>query len=180
MEVTWPAYCADAYRFLERLTIENPSLTFSRPIHSSPPNRCIIIDREKEVTLSVPVAGGAALLKREHNLNSIYVSNHGDWRRVHNGAFTTAYSRTPFFMHYRYILDEAWALESPSLGELNRFICNAVEKALHFETIAHSLVSLPIDPRFSDAPPLHITMLDPLFRYGPEAIFRLRAALSSK
>lgn len=48
-------------------------------------------------TLTVPVSGGAGVLKR-HGADPP-LSEHGKWRREHLGAWNAAYGRTPYYIH---------------------------------------------------------------------------------
>ena len=52
------------------------------------------------LTLSVPISGGASVIKRGHP--EVWGgSMHGRWPAVHLGALEAAYSATPFFPHLR-------------------------------------------------------------------------------
>lgn len=50
------------------------------------------------LVLSVPVAGGASILKRR-NCEDALLSDHGRWQDVHLGALRAAYGKTPYFPH---------------------------------------------------------------------------------
>ncbi len=123
-------------------------------------NRALI---GRGVLLTVPVEGGSRSLKRlEHacggraeaqaDLRSPRISLHGDWPRVHLGALEAVYGRAPFFAHYFPAVSGIIAGPPESLFGLNAAI--DAERLL-----AQS------DPALS--------MLDALFRLGPEAIFLL-------
>lgn len=75
-----------------------------------PTTQCIIPRREMmrtviagadgaTVRLSVPVVGGAGMLKHG-DPKRWTVSDHGRWQAMHLGALDAAYSRTPYYQHY--------------------------------------------------------------------------------
>lgn len=60
--------------------------------------RFSILDHQgREVTLSVPVAGGAKALKSAKS--DPMISHHGRWWPVMEGTINAAYGNTPFFPH---------------------------------------------------------------------------------
>ncbi|MBD5208214.1 MAG: WbqC family protein [Bacteroidales bacterium] len=130
--------------------------------------------------LSVPVAGGASALKRGGDLQ---ISQHGRWQDVHLGALRAVYGRTPWFIHLFPEIERIYNCFSEGrmadfTGELHKLVlhwigdeatlnaamemhCNQPER---FEAIASEL-SKGIDPELS--------VLDALFRLGPDVIFLL-------
>lgn len=52
-----------------------------------------------DVTLSVPVEGGASALKRRGLRSDTMLSGHGRWQQVHLGAWRAAYGKSPYFIH---------------------------------------------------------------------------------
>ena len=62
--------------------------------------RCRIADVEdKEMLLSMAVEGGARKLKNRENIETLRLSDHGNWRHVHLKAMEACYGRKPFFIH---------------------------------------------------------------------------------
>lgn len=79
-----------------------------------------------EMRLSVPVTGGASVLKR-HTAEPV-LSEHGKWRREHLGAWNAAYGRTPFFIH---LMPQIAAVYNHSEGiTLERFNSELLQVAL--------------------------------------------------
>jgi hypothetical protein len=71
-------------------------------------NRCIIATANGPQSLTVPVSHNDELrIKGEkHALHSSFIkdirlSDHGDWRRLHWNALTSAYGESPFFDYYQ-------------------------------------------------------------------------------
>lgn len=74
--------------------------------------------RLDNLTLTVPVEGGASVLKRR-DANPI-LSEHGKWRREHLGAFDALYHRTPFYEHLMPEIEEVYvSSEGLTLEEFN-------------------------------------------------------------
>ena len=130
--------------------------------------------------LSVPVAGGASALKHGGNLR---ISQHGRWQDVHLGALRAAYGRTPWFIQLYPEIDRIYsdcsegnmadftaALHSVVLRWIGNEATLRAAREMHrnensrFEAIASEL-SKGIDPDLS--------ILDALFRLGPDVIFLL-------
>ena len=62
-------------------------------------NRCIIATANGVQTLTVPVERCS---KYENSrIKDIRISDHGDWRRQHWNALTSAYGESPFFDYYQ-------------------------------------------------------------------------------
>lgn len=69
-------------------------------------------------TLTVPVCGGAGVLKRRGA--DPVLSEHGKWRREHLGAWNAAYGRTPFYIHLMPQIEAVYARsEGMTLEEFN-------------------------------------------------------------
>lgn len=128
--------------------------------------------------LSVPVAGGAPVLK--HAGVNPFLSEHGKWRREHIGAWNAIYGRTPYFEHI-FPGMEAIYRESEqrrmTLGEFNACFCRYVSRFLGLDCIQSEECAglLPegvirearekVTPSFS--------IFDALFRFGKETLFAL-------
>ena len=50
------------------------------------------------MVLSVPVSGGASILKRR-DCSEVMISDHGRWQEVHLGALKAVFGKTPYFQH---------------------------------------------------------------------------------
>ena len=82
-------------------------------------SRTLITGPQGPVRLTVPVDGGAGVLKRMGGgdgmlLPSPLLSDHGKWRREHLGAWNAAYGRTPYFPH---LFPELESVYNSSEGE---------------------------------------------------------------
>lgn len=161
------------------------------PLKRKELTRCLIAGTPYPLTLSVPVEGGNRRLRDfegrmldEIDVDGIALSEHGNWRHVHIGAFEAAYRTTPFYLHYRDRLLDAIA-SAKTLGELLRGTTEAVFAAVSYDDVAELNRSLQEDPqhygvlcrercrRINPA----LTVFDAIFRLGPEAIFPLAATL---
>ena len=135
------------------------------------------------LTLSVPIEGGASVVKRGHP-EEWCVSMHGRWPAVHIGALSAAYSATTFYPHLMpEIRREIEATkEGRPFGHLTGALHRAVSGWLRVDEL------LPGLRRFINEEPqrlrtlcdeksrgLHtdLSFLDVIFRKGPEAIFVL-------
>lgn len=133
------------------------------------------------MVLTVPVAGGAAAVKRLKP-SELEVSDHGDWTRIHLGAIEAAYGREPYFQH---LFPEIAAIITDYPQQLARLNVLLMERMMDFigyraniaeirrlresnpercAAIARRLEA-KVDPRYS--------FIEPLFRLGPDAIFLL-------
>lgn len=165
--------------------------------------RCRILSAGREITLSVPLVGGSHLLSQNSKFKienskfeDILLSDHGDWQRRHISALTTAYSRTPFFDHYApslfsIIENSTFKIQNSTLtlGSFLRALDARILSFLpfspsphlptspspHLPTSSPTFLALCHERRGELRPGLSI--LDLLFRFGPEAIFPLCGAL---
>lgn len=155
--------------------------------------RCRILSAGRELTLSVPLVGGSHALTHsksapnplkgasfniQNSKFDIPLSDHGDWRRRHVAALTTAYQRTPFFDHYSPALFELISgSEGATLGSLleaaDELILSWLPQAPETEDEAFLAVSRERRGESREG----LSIVDLLFRKGPEAIFSLRGAL---
>lgn len=51
------------------------------------------------ITLSIPIVGGGRQLRSFSNVESVILSEHGNWQKNHLGAIETEFGRYPFFSH---------------------------------------------------------------------------------
>lgn len=56
-------------------------------------------DHGSMLTLSVAVEGGGRQLRSFNKINKVYLSDHGDWRKVHLGGLEAVLGAKPFFSH---------------------------------------------------------------------------------
>lgn len=134
--------------------------------------------------LSVPLVGGASALKRAGS-SRLIVSGHGNWSHVHMSAFSTAYSRTPFWIHYHPALLRIY--DSPQdkpLDLLCAGIHDFVRSVLFPDSLIESLRVRIADPDIRDllaktaaeraaGTDMTLSVIDLMMRFGPEAIFVL-------
>lgn len=123
--------------------------------------------------LSVPVAGGSAVLKKAHA--DPLLADHGKWRREHLGAWAAAYGRTPYFIHLMPRIESIYARsEGMRLEEFNSLLLAEALTWLDFAAVAPRRCSLAgvigemrgrVDPRLS--------VFDLIFRYGRDAVYAL-------
>lgn len=155
-------------------------------------NKCLIATLTAPRRLTIPVSGGSAMLKRRPLPKDVTISNHGDWQRVHWGAITTAYHRTPFFCHYAHLFEPVYAMKNPTLQGFCTAYHNAVLMALKADELLPFLPRLfdkdfqanrMVIPDYRQIHPTHeagLSILDALFNLGPETIIMLCRALQSR
>lgn len=133
------------------------------------------------MVLTVPVKGGASAVKKMHP-ESLEISDHGDWTRIHLGAIEAAYGREPYFLH---LFPEIAAIitgHPQFLMQMNRLLEKALMDFLNFdETFAEirqlreshpdrcSSIATRLESKIN---PSH-SLIEPLFRLGPDTIFLL-------
>lgn len=120
------------------------------------------------ITLTIPVEGGAAVLKRRDA--SPLLSGHGKWRREHIGAFNAIYGRTPYFEHLmpqiRKVYDESQGIS------LEQFNSKLLQVALHWLDIG---ACIEIKPHLQDVVKEtkariddNLSIFDAIFRLGKQ------------
>lgn len=122
-------------------------------------------------TVTVPVEGGASLLKR--NGAEPILSEHGKWRREHIGAWHATYSRTPFFIHLMPEIEQVYdSSQGITLEEFNSRLLDVALGWLDFSALGHDAVDLnPFRVEFSRKIRGGLSIFDLLFRIGPDALF---------
>jgi len=146
---------------------------------ASDSNHCTIAGG---VRLTIPILGGRKALLRTGEAT---ISEHGRWRHIHIGALRAAYGRSPFYHYYgpeieKIILDEN-IHDLRALNEsLHRYIYSKIgpltapaaklrrENPKMYREL-HSEKSNGTDPSLS--------IIDTLFRLGPDTIFVLLTPL---
>lgn len=136
----------------------------------------------ENITLSVPIEGGNSLLKQKNlRLNSINISQHGDWQHQHLGAWQAIYGKSPYFPHIYPLLEDVYThLSYGSLVEFNSAIFKIVIDFLELDAIQDSVERL-YTKNSNLLKELHtetlvkcdeqLTVLDPLFKLGKDAVY---------
>lgn len=124
--------------------------------------------------LTVPVAGGAGVLKRR-DADPI-LSEHGKWRREHLGAWQAAYGRTAYYIHLMPEIAGIYAgSEGMRLEEFNRRLLETALRWLDFKALAKGdgeLLGCLRREREKDLKK-GLSIFDLLFRLGREAVFAI-------
>lgn len=133
------------------------------------------------MVLTVPVVGGSSAVKRLKP-ESLEISGHGDWTRIHLGAIEAAYGKEPYFEHFFPEIASLIGHYPQHLATLNVLL---MEKMMDFvghkdgiEEIKRLRISNPgrcydITRRLETKINLSHSFIEPLFRLGPDAIFLL-------
>ncbi|MDE7345248.1 MAG: WbqC family protein [Muribaculaceae bacterium] len=133
------------------------------------------------MVLTVPVVGGSSSVKRL-KANQLEVSGHGDWPRIHLGAIEAAYGREPYFQHLFPEIAAVIADFPQHLAMLNVLL---MEKMMEFIGYADSIKEIrdlrkvkrerceAIARRLESKIDTRHSLIEPLFRLGPDAIFLL-------
>lgn len=178
-------YCASVCRV--RASIAGVCL----PLERKELTRCRISGALSPLTLSVPVEGGNRSLRQfdgrdmaDMDCRGIVLSEHGNWRHVHTGAFEAAYRSTPFYPHYRDALLHSIAT-ARTLDELLQGTTNVIRAAVRQADVSFLMEKIRENPvRYRvlceerrAGVNASLSVFDLLFRLGPEAIFALVPAL---
>lgn len=100
----------------------------------------------KGMVLSVPLAGGASILKKRDCRPVL--SDHGKWRKEHLGAFSAIYGRTPYYDHLIPEIEEVYA----------------ASQEMELETFNSGLLDVALRWLDADDPPLLIDEKSPLLQ----------------
>lgn len=146
--------------------------------------RCVVRTATGEpAVLSVPLVGGARPLRRADG-PAPRVAEYGGWRRVHWGTLSAAYGRAPYFDYLAPLLEQIYSHSWEYLADLNGAIHDVALAALRFREsvapIAEARCAGALPPRWRETAAQidpDLSILDALFRLGPEAILGLAAAL---
>ncbi|MDE7419372.1 MAG: WbqC family protein [Muribaculaceae bacterium] len=154
----------------------------SRSLKTRDYTRTLIESNSPEgMVLTVPIVGGSSAAKRLKP-ESLEISGHGDWTRIHLGAIEAAYGKEPYFVHLFPGIATAIEHYPQNLATLNVLLMEKMMDFLSYrdaiEEIKRLRASNPI--RCSDIAkrfetkinPAH-SFLEPLFRLGPDSIFLL-------
>ena len=161
-------------------------------------NRCLIATTQGVQALTVPVVHGS-----DNHIQSIGISDHGNWRHLHWQALQSAYGDSPFFEYYEddlrpFFVERNWE----RLIDYNDAICKKMCELLDIQsaveisnlkpqnsnlkdfrtaiTPKHPLPDADFEPRpyYQVYKQKHgflpnLSILDLLFNMGPESIFYL-------
>ncbi|MCM1369203.1 MAG: WbqC family protein [Candidatus Amulumruptor caecigallinarius] len=138
--------------------------------------RTLIGGRAGDITLSIPVEGGASVLKRANADPAL--SNHGKWRREHLGAWNAAYARTPFFVHLMPELEQVYANPSlHTLEEFNRELLNVALRWVIIDTNSNNCRDLIVPAAIREERRKRIrndhSVFETIFMLGKEAALAL-------
>lgn len=181
-------YCSSARRLTEEVACVIGE-GVRTPLNPKELTRCVIRGAAGELSLSVPVEGGNRILRPLYrdgltvspmSLDDVRLSEHGNWRHLHVSALRTAYSATPFFLHYSPEIISAIE-ESESLGELLRGVMSPFDEIFSEDNISQLTTLSATSPERTlqlcnerrKELAWHLSSLDILFRKGPETIFAL-------
>lgn len=142
------------------------------------PNRTLLAGGTR---LTVPVEGGVRRLrglKEGDAMPDMRVSDHGRWPHVHLGAIETLYSSAPYFDHYFPGVERLLRRAPESFAELCAGSTRLLLEGVDAEKLLPAL-SCPSEAVREESERLRkevddrLSFLDPLFRFGPQAIFLL-------
>lgn len=136
------------------------------------------------VTLRIPVEGGGKQLKhRSANPDQIFLSNHGKWRHEHLAAMSAVYGKAPYYGYLFPLIKEVYGeSEGITLGEFNRKLNAVMDRVLNIDRAKDSLLKMQeeyperlaaISQRIKGKMDYSISIIDAVFRLGPEAVFGL-------
>lgn len=138
---------------------------------------------QSPLTLSVPIAGGGSVLKRGE-VKNWRVSMHGRWQDVHFGALEVAYSHTPYYPYLSQDLESVikGSYENMPFTELTTRLHGIIIGILDTEEVLKELRrgQALSSERFrqlivekSDGLHTDLSILDVIFKKGPEGVFAL-------
>lgn len=131
------------------------------------------------MVLSVPVQGGASVVKRLPP-EKWEISGHGDWTRIHLGALEAAYGREPFFAHCFPAVAATLEAYPPLLRDLNTRLLDVLLDSVCARDVAGELRGFRalhprrfenIRRRLESKIDLSHSIVEPFFRLGPDAVF---------
>lgn len=144
--------------------------------------RCIIAAPDGgDLTLSVPVAGGAHALRSRDAIHAEHLlSDHGKWRSEHLGAWQASYGRTPYFIHIFPEIETAYQRSQTQGYTLSMLADDMHSIVLRWieETRDVQLTPAAAQRCAELATKLNtdLSIFDALFRFGKETGLALRAA----
>ena len=139
--------------------------------------RIRILSAGREVVLTIPVEGGAKALKRRDSDPGI--SGHGKWRREHLGAFETAYSKTPYFIHLMPQIEQVYRLpDGTPLSLFRQALARVANSWLEIEDRREERGdgdnhALRYGEEVATKINLNLSIFDAIFRYGRDTALAL-------
>ncbi len=133
------------------------------------------------MVLTVPVVGGSSAAKRLKP-SQLEISAHGDWTRIHLGAIEAAYGREPYFQHFFPTIEEIIAHYPKMLAEMNHQLLANILASINYDNNINDLESMKmskpdrysdIRSRISRKVDFRHSIIEPLFRLGPDTLFLL-------
>ncbi len=123
--------------------------------------------------LTVPVEGGASVLKRRGA--DPVLSEHGKWRREHLGAWNAAYGRTPFFPYLMPQIEEVYRRsEGMTLGEFTAALLDVAVSWIEPEVLrADGEMIQAVRTETDVKVDRSLSIFDAIFRLGKESAFAL-------
>ena len=98
-------------------------------------NRCYIAAANGVQALTVPI-------ERARLTRDVRISDHGDWRRIHWNAITSAYGESPFFEYYqddlRPFYERHWGFLFDFNEAIRQVVCDLIDIHPSFITRHHS------------------------------------------
>lgn len=97
-------------------------------------------NNKEPMMLSVALEGGGRALRSFHRLESLILSQHGNWRHTHLGALESLLGRTPFYRHLQPHIEKIYLdLHIQRLSDFN-FAIFRVLKAFLLENVTPEAV----------------------------------------
>ena len=159
-------------------------------------NRCLIATTQGVQALTVPVVHGS-----DNHIQSIGISDHGNWRHLHWQALQSAYGDSPFFEYYEddlrpFFTEHNWEYLIDFNDAICQKMCELLDIQSHYERSTMNYTQTKdfrttIDPKhplpdaeFEPRPYYQVyqqkhgflpnlSILDLLLNMGPESIFYL-------
>jgi hypothetical protein len=93
-------------------------------------NRCLIAGAEGIISLSVPLKDGR---NQRLPVKEVIISGTENWQDQHFKSISSAYSRSPFFEHYRDELYSVYQTRFEKLADWNLYCLNWIKEKLAWE-----------------------------------------------
>lgn len=133
------------------------------------------------MVLTVPVVGGSSAVKRL-GPDQLQISGHGDWTRIHLGAIEAAYGKEPYFQHLFPDIATLICGYPQQLAQLNVLLLTAMLEFVGYKDGLKDINEFKeknpgrmadIAARLESGINPEHSFLEPLFRFGRDAIFLL-------
>lgn len=171
----YAALCADMLGAGEApAPVRHPNRTFIRPAGKN----------SAVMQLTVPLAHSRAY--RHADAMAAEISEHGNWRHTHAEALRASYGRSPFWEHYSSPLLDIYSRQFSCLRQFNmaihEFVCRSIGLPASIEELRRQAAAKPelfaaVCAEAKRGSDFGLSILDALFRLGPDTIFLLLPAL---